>query len=108
MEILVQLSPGNGNPRWPDRLGDGAKVTVEFPFTEDFYEIVSAIHDQAFKIHVDEENFDCVLNQGGTPIAMIFPDAQASPPIISMKLMVYCSVEDILKIKKAQIIKLVI
>lgn len=36
MEILVQLTPGNGNPRWPDRLGDGAKVTVEFPFTEDF------------------------------------------------------------------------
>lgn len=108
MEIITQLTQSSNNPQWPGRPGDGARVIVEFPFDESFYELVNSIHDQAFKLQIDQKKFECVLNQGGTPIAMIFPDAQASPPIVSMKLLVYCDMEDILEIKKSEVIKLII
>jgi hypothetical protein len=108
MDILVQLSEGQNNPQWPGQTGSGAKVIVEFPFTEEFYEIISEIHGNAFKINVDNKEFSCVLNQGGTPIAMIFPDKEASPPIVSMKLLVYCDLDEILEIKKANKLRLLI
>lgn len=109
MEIEVQLTPGSNNPKWPEHVGDGAKVMVEFPFTESFYEMVQTIHDSSFNISVDnQESYSCVLNQGGTPISLIFPDRDASPPIVSMKLLVYCSLEEILFIKKAKKLTLVL
>lgn len=101
MDIQVQLTPGSNNPKWPDNFGDGAKIMVEFPFDENFYEMVNLIHDSAFNISYDNNESSCVLNQGGTPISLIFPDAEASPPIVSMKLLVYCSMEEVLKIKQA-------
>lgn len=102
MTINVQLTPGSNNPKWPDHVGDGAKIMVEFPFDETFYEMVSMIHDASFNILFSGKTISCVLNQGGTPISLIFPDKDASPPIVSMKLLVYCSLEEILEIKQAK------
>lgn len=67
------------------------------------------MHDQTFKIKIDKTStFTCVLNQGGTPVNISFPDKDSSLPVVELKLLVYCDMEDIIKLKKAEFIKLII
>jgi hypothetical protein len=107
MEITCQLSQRSGNPQLPRLDGDAIKAYVEFPLQDNFFDVISKIHDQAFEIKVDKKTFSCAINQDANPVVLNFPDAESSPPVVTIKLLIYCDVEEILSIRKNKL-KLII
>lgn len=108
MEITCVLSERKGNPEFPRNIGDSIKVEVEFPLMEEFYDLISSIHDSTFILKSKSKEWQCVLNQGLTPITMAFPDKESSGPIVQMKLGVWCDLEDVALIKRTEQLKLII
>lgn len=94
------------NPGIPKQLGDAIRCEVVFPMEENFFDLVHAMHDSTFGLEVGEEIFECTLNQDMNPIKLNFPDIETSPALVFASLQVYCDLDDILKIKKSNKLKL--
>ena len=108
MEYQCELAGCEGSIKIPKHLGDAIQVVVQLPLPENFNDFIEGVHDENFGFKVNNKVFGCVLNQGGTPITLSFPDKETSPTIATIKLQVYCDIEEIITIKKSEKLSLII